>query len=79
MSYQFKIELVHIYDPSVWRRLIMPEGFSFFHFHHCIQIAFGWENCHLFLFSPKGFKSSPTITIPTGDEGVAGFEQDKAI
>ena len=49
----------------------MPKEFSFFHFHHCIQIAFGWENCHLFLFSPKGFKSSLTITIPNPewDEG----------
>jgi hypothetical protein len=71
MSFQFKIELLHISDPPVWRRLIIPEGFTFLHFHQCIQIAFGWQNCHLFQFFPQGFKSAPTITIPNPewDEG----------
>jgi hypothetical protein len=71
MAFQFKIELLHISEPPVWRRLIIPEGFSFFNFHRCIQIAFGWGNCRLFLFSPKGHQSTPIITIPNPewDEG----------
>jgi hypothetical protein len=64
VAFQFKVQLLNISDPPVWRRLLVPGQFTFFRFHKIIQIAFGWENAHLFQFSPKGYQSSPIIAIP---------------
>ncbi|MEO5649190.1 MAG: plasmid pRiA4b ORF-3 family protein [Ginsengibacter sp.] len=61
---QFKIQLKQINDPTVWRRLLVPSQFSFHKFHQVIQAAFGWHNCHLYEFSPKGIGSQPTIGEP---------------
>lgn len=64
MAFQFKIQLKDITDPPVWRRLLVPDQFSFSRFHKVIQAAFGWENAHLFQFSPKGYNSYPVIAVP---------------
>jgi len=64
MAFQFKIQLQRITDPAVWRRVVIPEQFTFYKFHLVIQKAFGWENYHLFQFSPKGYSSQPFISIP---------------
>jgi len=61
-TFQFKIQIEGISDPPVWRRLTMPSYLTFLDFHHIIQIAFGWENAHLFQFSDKGFGSDTIIT-----------------
>ena len=64
MLFQFKIQLKRITQPTVWRRIAVPGHFSFTKFHRVIQAAFGWEDYHLFQFSPKGYGSSPVISIP---------------
>lgn len=64
MLFQFKIQLAGIAHPPVWRRVTVPDQFSFTKFHQVIQAAFGWYNCHLFQFSPGGYGSSPDISIP---------------
>jgi hypothetical protein len=61
MTYQFKITLKHTSDPKVWRRITVPSNISFYDFHVVIQVVFGWENAHLFVFSPKGWASYPQI------------------
>ncbi|HKI90016.1 MAG TPA: plasmid pRiA4b ORF-3 family protein, partial [Draconibacterium sp.] len=61
-TFQFKVELEGVSDPTVWRRLTLPSNYTFFDFHNSIQIAFGWDDSHLFMFSPKGFGSNPQIT-----------------
>lgn len=67
MTYQFKIQIKGITKPPVWRRVTVPANYTFWHFHIVIQVAFGWENAHLFKFSPKGFRSYPQIElIPEG-------------
>ena len=58
MSYIFKIKLRGLTKPSVWRRVSVPDNFTFAEFHLIIQAAFGWGNCHLYefvdsLFRPK--------------------------
>lgn len=65
MLLQFKIQLKNISDPPVWRRVLVPDSFSFANFHDVIQAAFGWQNSHLYQFSPKGYGSYPTFTIPS--------------
>ncbi len=67
MLFQFKIQIKRISQPTVWRRVTVPGHFSFTKFHRVIQAAFGWEDCHLFQFSPGGYSSSPVISIPDPD------------
>lgn len=51
-------------SPLVWRRLMVPENYSFYDLHMAIQAAFGWENCHLFQFNKTGSISKEGIGIP---------------
>ncbi len=74
MTFQFKIQLQHITDPPVWRRLLVPAQFTFLRMHHLIQVAFDWKDCHLFQFSPKGYGSIPIINMPFEGED-SGFEK----
>jgi hypothetical protein len=68
VPYQLKITLQGI-DPPVWRRVVVPSEFSLFDLHCVIQLAMGWENCHLHDFTikrqryalpdPEGFDDLP--------------------
>ena len=68
VTYQFKIQIKNITNPPVWRRLTIPSYYRFSDFHDVIQIAFGWENAHLFQFSPKGYGSFPVIKEADDDD-----------
>jgi len=69
MRLHFPTQLTGITKPPVWRKLTIPAQFSFLKFHQIIQAAFGWQDAHLFLFSPGGFSSSPWIKMPdAGDK-----------
>lgn len=61
MSYIFKIKLRGVSKPTVWRRVSVPESYTFAEFHLIIQTAFGWENCHLYEFVDTLFR--PTYRI----------------
>jgi len=78
MAFQFKIQLLHISEPMVWRRLLVPEQFSFLRLHHVIQSAFGWEDDHLFQFSPKGYGSFPLVNIPNPEDDFM-FRDEKSL
>ena len=47
--YQFKITLKGI-TPTVWRRIQVPETYSFWDLHVAIQDVMGWLDYHLHLF-----------------------------
>lgn len=64
MILQFKIQLLDVESPDVWREILIPDSFSFHHLHNVIQTSFGWTNSHLYEFSPKGMGSEPVITHP---------------
>lgn len=68
MLLQFKIQLKGISKPPVWRRVLVPGSFTFDRFHLVIQAAFGWENYHLYQFSPRGYGSNPQIGVPYEDD-----------
>lgn len=68
MAYQFKIQLINVTKPPVWRQVIVPERITFHKFHQLIQLVFGWENSHLYQFSPKGYGSHPLISIPSKED-----------
>ena len=56
MAYVFKIKIKNITRPPVWRRVSVPENFTFTQFHLVIQAAFGWTNSHLFKFSDEEYR-----------------------
>ncbi len=52
--YQLKITLLHSTQP-VWRRILAGSDTTLDQLHQIIQIAMGWEDCHLHAFtSDKG-------------------------
>ena len=68
MALQFKIQICGITKPPVWRRVIVPETFTFERFHYVIQAVFGWDNSHLYEFSEKGNGSQSVIGMPSEDD-----------
>jgi hypothetical protein len=70
--YQFKMVLEGI-EPEIWRRVQVPESYSFWDFHVAIQDAMGWEDCHLHEFTLTNPKTQQQefIGIPD-DEGWGG-------
>ena len=55
--FQFKIYLRAI-TPTIWRR-IQTEDCTLEDLHECIQIAMGWENFHLHIFTIDGQDFGP--------------------
>lgn len=51
--YQIRIWLKEI-SPMIWRRLLVRNDSTIADFHHCIQIAMGWEDEHLHQFVIQG-------------------------
>ena len=47
--YQFKITLEDI-EPKIWRRIQVPEKYSFWDLHVAIQDSMGWTDSHLHQF-----------------------------
>jgi hypothetical protein len=46
--------------PPIWRRLEVPSGCTLQHLHRAIQLAFGWQDYHLWVFeTPSGDYGPP--------------------
>lgn len=50
--YQFNIKLDGS-KPKIWRRVQVPENYTFEKLHAAIQCSMGWENIHLHQFTIK--------------------------
>lgn len=64
MTYQFKIQIKGITKPPVWRRVLVPDIYTFLRFHQVIQRAFNWDDCHLFEFVDKVYDMDIRIANP---------------
>jgi hypothetical protein len=66
--YQFKISLKGI-SPQIWRRIQVPENYSFWNLHVAIQDSMGWWDSHLHSFVVKNPVSGEKeeIGIPSDD------------
>lgn len=51
--YQLKITLDDV-RPPIWRRLLVGEDTSLFNLHEIIQVAMGWQDYHLHMFTVDG-------------------------
>lgn len=50
--FQFRIELLDV-APTIWRRIQVPDSYSFWDLHVAIQDAMGWWDSHLHEFRLK--------------------------
>ncbi|MDG4766965.1 plasmid pRiA4b ORF-3 family protein [Solwaraspora sp. WMMD406] len=51
--FRLKVTLTDV-TPSVWRRLLVPGGYTLDRVHRVIQHAMGWHDCHLHSFEIDG-------------------------
>jgi hypothetical protein len=72
--YQIKVTLLGT-SPPIWRRLLVPANLTLGQLHNVLQVAMGWEDCHLhdFRIGQKRFgKPDPDDRLmgatPVGDE-----------
>ena len=54
--YQFKVSLKGI-RPLIWRRIQVPETYSFWDLHVAIQDSMGWSDYHLHHFEIENPRS----------------------
>ena len=48
-TYQLKITLLGS-KPPIWRRLLVPSDMTLLELHEALQVAMGWQNCHMHSF-----------------------------
>lgn len=65
--YQFKIEL-HGITPTIWRRIQVPETYSFWDLHVAIQDSMGWLDYHLHAFRVQTERVPVPIDIGIPDD-----------
>ena len=65
--YQFKVALQYCEKP-VWRRILVPENYSFWDLHVAIQDAMGWYDCHLHEFEMIDPKFGERVVIGSPNE-----------
>lgn len=62
-TYRIKVSVAGS-EPMIWRRLSLPGDTTLDVLHRVVQIAFGWEDCHLHEFEAKGRRYADTTHQP---------------
>jgi pRiA4b ORF-3-like protein len=65
---QVRITLRDVYDPPVWRQVLIPAAYPLSRVHRVIQAAMGWDNSHLHAFQIGKISYGPD---PEGELGNA--------
>ncbi|MGQ4876649.1 MAG: plasmid pRiA4b ORF-3 family protein [Promethearchaeia archaeon] len=75
--YQFKVTLSED-NISIWRRIQVPENYTFREFHVAIQNAMGWNDEHLNEFYLKNPKTGNKVIILFGNryEDIIGYRNE---
>jgi len=68
MNFVIKITLKGISDPTIWRRVAVPDHLNFHQLHQVIQVAMGWRDSHLYCFTEHKLGDLITITSPYDEE-----------
>lgn len=66
--YQIKVTLLDT-SPPIWRRLLVPANLTLAQLHVVLQIAMGWEDCHMHDFRIGGKR----FGAPDPDERLMGL------
>ncbi|MFI6228319.1 plasmid pRiA4b ORF-3 family protein [Micromonospora echinospora] len=64
--FQLRISLAGV-RPPVWRRVLVPGGYTLDRLHRVVQHAMGWRDCHLHSFEIDGVQYG----VPDPDDGLA--------
>lgn len=67
---QLQVSLTGV-RPPVWRRLLVPGGYTLDRLHRVLQYAMGWQDCHLHSFEIDGVQygvPDPDGELPLRDE-----------
>jgi len=59
------------FRPTIWRRVEVDDGLSFWQLHRVIQVAMGWDDVHLHEFRVAGLR----IAMPLDADGM--FDDDE--
>ena len=73
MPHRLKVTLEGV-EPPVWRRLVVPSEFTLFDLHCAIQVAMGWEDCHLHDFEIKRQR----YALPDADDFGSPLDETRA-
>lgn len=65
-AYRIKITLLDV-EPPVWRRVVLPGGWSLSTVHVAVQLAMGWEDNHLHEFKAGGVRWGEPSDWDAGD------------
>jgi len=65
--YQFKVSLTDI-EPAIWRRILVPENYTFWDLHVAIQDSLGWLDYHLHVFRIKKKDAHKILEIGIPDD-----------
>lgn len=65
--YQFKLAIKYI-TPQIWRRIQVPENYTFQDLHNAIQAAMSWDDYHLHEFEMQNPKTGAIERIGPEDE-----------
>jgi len=68
--YQFKITLEDI-KPAIWRRIQVPEDYTFWALHVAIQDSMGWSDSHLHGFRMIKPETGLKVNIGLPDESLS--------
>ncbi|SCL31357.1 plasmid pRiA4b ORF-3 family protein [Micromonospora inyonensis] len=68
--FQLRISLAGV-RPSVWRRVLVPGGYTLDRLHRVVQHAMGWRDCHLHSFEIDGVQYG----APDPDDGLASRDE----
>jgi len=72
--YQFRVDLKDV-RPPVWRRIQVPESYTFWDLHVAIQDAMGWMDCHFHEFEVYDPSARHDVRIGIPDEsGLSAYE-----
>ncbi len=68
--------------PLVWRRILVPDTYSFFDLHVAIQDAMQWHDCHLHQFFNTSRRESRDLVVikyPQPDEDDFGLDSPESL
>ena len=71
LAHQFKVTLKEI-QPKVWRRIVVPAGYSFWDLHVAIQDSMGWLDYHLHVFRVRNPDTGEPDQIGIPDDDASG-------
>ena len=66
-------------EPPIWREINVPDSYSLFQVHRCIQLAFAWLDYHLFEFQIGARRFERALAEAEGEDAESVQLRDLAL